>query len=318
MIRKAVLYFCVLTALLYGFRLLHYQGLLKQEYGYYAKLKTAFLESNRYTVLFLGSSRAEMHYDTRVFDSLTGQNSFNLGLAGATPQVAFSALKAYLLNSSAPRYLIYEVDYYALKKKSTEIKEFNNYFPLLSNSVLRNYFNRIDKRMVQFYYNPYFSWPFIGLKNISTGIHGWFNIPNKTDSLYYKGFVREILRPSLKFQSVRKHYVYFNISERSYLDSIIHCCKQNKIKITLMSSPVFAGGQLDISNKKEITKQLHNIARIQAISYFDLSSLPFCDKRFLFVDHKHLNYAGAKAFSPYLINIFNNKIQDSALNEDKY
>ena len=313
MIKRIILYFLILTAALYGLRYLHYRGLLKQGQGYYAKLKTAFFKKNSYTVLFLGSSRAEMHYNTRIFDSLTGQNSFNLGLAGATPQVAFAALKAYLLNSKAPAYLIYEVDYHALKNRSTEIKEFNNYFPLLTNPVLREQFSRIDKRMLYFYYNPYYSWPYTGFKNISTSLHGWLKIPNRTDNLYYKGFVMEILRPHLDLVHAKKNYIYFNVSERNYLDSIILCCKQNKINITLMSSPIFAGGRLDVSNKEEITTQLKNISLIHGISYFDLSSLPFCDQRTLFIDHKHLNYAGALEFSPFLVHIFNNKIAYTAL-----
>ncbi|WP_317897273.1 hypothetical protein [Aurantibacillus circumpalustris] len=313
MIKRIITYFLIVTALLYGLRYLHYKGLVKQKEGYYGKLQEAFFEENAYSVLFLGSSRAEMHYDTQLFDSLTGENSFNLGLAGATPRVAFSALKAYLLHSKAPKYLIYEVDYYALKKKSSEIKEFNNYFPLLTNPVLRKQFSNIDSRMSQFYYNPYFSWPYTGLKNLSTSIHGWLNIPNQTDSLYYKGFVREVFRPSLNFISTKKQYAYFNISERSYLDSIIACCIENNTKITLMSSPIFAGGYLDVLNKASIISQLKNIATINKIDYYDLSSLPFCNNRGLFIDHRHLNYTGAKNFNPHLVNIFNNKIVLSAL-----
>jgi hypothetical protein len=90
LIRKAITYFVLTTLLLYGFRQLHYYGLLKQEKGYYAKYKTAFFEKNTFDVIFLGSSRAEMHYDTRIFDSITQKNSFNLSLAGATPRIAFA------------------------------------------------------------------------------------------------------------------------------------------------------------------------------------------------------------------------------------
>lgn len=299
---------------MYTLRYLHYKGLLMQSKGYYAKYKTAFFEENNYNVIFLGSSRVEMHYNTKQFDSLTHQNSFNLSLAGATPQIAFAALKAYLLNSKAPEYLFYEIDYHFLKYKATEIKEFNNYFPFLKNRILRSEFSKLDGRMSHFYYNPYYSFPYTGLKNISTGLHGWLNIPNKTDSLYYKGFLKEVLRPNLKFNAIKPYYSFFNISDRNYLDSIILLCKKSNSKITLISSPIFAGGKVDLANKPEIIKQLNNIANINKIRYFDLSSLPFCNNRHMFIDHYHMNYAGASKFGAYLAALFNNKIIKKPLN----
>lgn len=293
---------------MYGLRYLHYTGLLMQSQGYYAKYKTAFFEKNNYNVLFLGSSRVEMHYNTKQFDNLTHQNSFNLSLAGATPQIAFAALKAYLLNSKAPQYLFYEVDYHFLKYKASEIKEFNNYFPFLKNPVLKSEFIKLDKRMNHFYYNPYYSFPYTGLKNISTSLHGWLKIPNKTDTLYYKGFLKEVLRPNLKFNAIKPYYSFFNISDRNYLDSIISLCKKNNTQITLISSPIFAGGKLDVANKNQIIRQLQSIAKNNNIGFYDLSSLPFCNKRDLFVDHYHMNYEGAIKFTPYLGDLFNNKM----------
>ncbi len=303
----------LITLLLFGLRKLHYHGLLKQTAGYYDKYNTAFVNKNQLNVIFLGSSRAEMHYNTRLFDSLTHQNSFNLSLAGATPQVAFAALKAYLQNSTAPEYLIYEIDYHFLKFENNEIKNFNNYFPYLNNKTLLTEFTKIDGRMPYFYYNPYYSWPYIGFKNLSTSIHGWLNIPNQIDNLYYKGYFKESLRPSLTFVPIEPYYTYFNITNRNYLDSIITICKQKNTKITLLSSPIFAGGQVDLLNKKQIILQLNNIANINDINYYDLSSLPFCNNRKLFIDHYHLNYLGANKYTTFLYQFFNNKIATNSL-----
>lgn len=313
MIKKALLYFICLTALLFGLRQLHYHGLLKQEKGYYAKYKTAFFTKNNFDVLFLGSSRVEMHYDTRTFDSLTGKNSFNHSLAGATPRVAFAALKAYLANSSAPEIIFYEVDYHFLKYPSTEIKEFNNYFPFFKNETLRREFNSIDNRMNHFYYNPYYSFPYTGFKNLSTSLHGWLNIPNKTDSLYHKGYLKEVLRPHLDYIPSTPASSWFSSLERNYLDSIITICKQKNIDLTLISSPMFAGGKLDVSNKEEIISQLENIAKINKIHYYDLSSLSFCNRRGLFIDHYHMNAAGATKFTLFFAGFFSNKLAANPL-----
>lgn len=289
-------------------------GLLRQEKGYYAKYKSAFSEHNTFDVLFLGSSRAEMAYDTGLFDSLMKSNSFNLSMAGATPQVAFAALKTYLEKSKAPKTLYYEIDYHALKKRSKEIKEFNNYFPFLTNPTLRREFTKIDGRMLHFYYNPYYSWPYTGWKNLSSGFHGWFNIPNQSDNDYYKGFIKEVRRPPLDYLPGKDFYSFFNLHERNYLDSIIQLCSNNHIRITLVSSAIFGGGNIGLLNKKQITNQIRNIAKIHGIVYLDLSSLPFCNNRSLFIDHYHLNYRGALMYTRYFARVINNKGLNSALN----
>ncbi|MBA2612423.1 MAG: hypothetical protein H0U95_10655 [Bacteroidetes bacterium] len=313
MIKKIIIYFLITTTLLYGLRYLHYKGLLKQKEGYYDKYNTAFFKKNNFNVLFLGSSRAEMHYDTRVFDSLTGANSFNLSLAGANPQIAFAALKTYLQNSKAPHYLIYEIDYHYLKYKNTEIKEFNNYFPYLSNKELRSQFSKVDARMNHFYYDAYYSFPFTGFKNISTSLHGWLNIPNQIDSLYYKGYFKESLRPALKFVHIEPYFSFCHKTNRDYIDSIISICKQNNTQVTLVSSPIFGGGKIDLCNKQQIVNQMQNIAKINNICYYDLSSLVFCNQRQLFIDHYHLNYLGAEKYTRYFCTVFNNKIATISL-----
>ncbi|MGZ3899070.1 MAG: hypothetical protein ACXVNM_03075 [Bacteroidia bacterium] len=313
MIKKAILYFVCITSALYGLRALHYHGLLKQKQGYYAKYRASFFEKNNFNILFLGSSRAEMHYDTRVFDSITGANSFNLGVKGATPHVAYAVLKAYLQNSAVPKELFYEVDYHFFKNPVKEILEFNNYFPFLKNKVLLAEFSKIDKRMPYFYYNPYLSFPYTGLKNLSTSIHGWLNRPTLTDSHYYKGHLKELLHPHLNFKKTSLSYSWFNITERNYLDSLIFLCKKNNTKISLVSSPLFAGGKLEVKNKTQVINQLKNIATIHNISFYDLSSLSFCNQRNLFVDNAHLNAAGSAKFTTFFACFYNNNTRANAL-----
>ncbi|MCU0361287.1 MAG: hypothetical protein MUF75_11330, partial [Bacteroidia bacterium] len=157
--------------------------------GFYGKLNTVFLKHNAYTTLFLGSSRAEMHYDIPCIDRVTSWKSYNAGLAGASPMMAFTVLKLYLNKSACPKRVFYEVDLHGLKEKHSEIFEFNNYFPLLSDPLIRKEFSKIDARMPHFYLNPFYSLPYTGLKNISTGLHAWLGLPTQSDALYHNGFM---------------------------------------------------------------------------------------------------------------------------------
>jgi hypothetical protein len=273
--------------------------------GYYEKYRRAFLEKNDYDLLFLGSSRAEMHYNTRVFDSLTGYNSFNLGLKGASPHMAYAALKAYLLNSSTPQCIIYEVDYHALKDEPVPFYEFNNYFPFLKNKVLRSEFQKIDTRTDLFYALPYLSFPYTGYKNISTSLHGWFDIEYDNNYYYYKGTIFSKRLDTLDFLPSKAHCSYILENNRNYMDTLIHYCRSKNIRLVLCTSPAFGGFNINVLNAKQLAKQVRNISKIHDLPYYDFAQTTFSNKRELFGDFFHMNRNGAYLFTCELAKLFN-------------
>jgi hypothetical protein len=254
-----------------------------------------------------------MHYNTEQFDSLTGRNSFNLSLSGATPKVSYAALQIYLSKSKAPQWIISDIDYHHIGYESINIAEFNNYFPFLKDAEVRKRFASIDPRMIWFYYLPYYSLPYTGYKNISTGVNIFIGRLNKTDTLFYKGYFKECMRPDLTFQKSMNEKVVPHPVELNYLDSIITLCKSKNIHLAFVSSPIFGGGKVDVINKSELIYSLKTYLNKRDVSYTDLSSMPFCARRDLFVDHFHMNYKGARLFTFHLAGFFSNKLKKKAL-----
>lgn len=234
-------------------------------------------------------------------------------MAGASPQVAHALLNVYLEKSKPPKLLFYEVDLLSLKNKDAAIFNFPNFFAYLSIPSVRKEFTRIDARMEHFYLNPFYSLPFSGIENINTSFHGWLNIPNRNDHLYYKGYFEENTQPPLNYLPVKQEWHSISERSRSYIDSIISLCYKKHITIFLVSSPIFAGGQLDMLNKTALCQSVKKLANKHSIGYLDFSSLAFCVNRKLFIDHQHLNAQGARQYVNYLVNYFNNKTELSAL-----
>ncbi len=292
---------------------MHYYGLLKQEQGYYNTYKTAFLNSNAFDVVFLGSSRVQMHYNTKIFDSITGSNSFNLSLAGASPKVAYYALKVYLSKSKTPTVIVYDIDYHNLNNESKEVKDFNNYFPFLKDEVFRNEFCKIDARFKWFHYLPFYSLPYTGFRNLSTGLHGLLNTPNRTDSLFYKGYFKENTRKPLDVTFSKASNIKIDPIEYAYLDSLCQLGRAKNIEMFFCSSPIFAGGKLDVVNKAELLNSVFKLVQSYNYNYTDLSSLSFCDQRELFVDHFHMNYKGARLFTLKMSELYSNNLVKKAL-----
>jgi hypothetical protein len=284
-----------------------------QEKGYYAKYKTAFFEKNDFDVIFLGSSRAAMHYNTAQFDSLTGANSFNLSASGANSRVSYAIFKAYLENSSAPKHVFFETDLHNLHVNTHDIMEFNNFFPFFKNKTLLEEFNKIDPRMKHFYYNAYYSWPYTGYKNISTSLNGWLGKTTKMDEKMYKGYIKDDFLCTLYFMSTKPCAGGFETTNSNYLDSVIRLCKAKNVHLSLVTSPMFAGGKLDLTNKEQIVNVLDQIAVTNGIKHWNLSSTPYCNQRDLFVNHFHMNHKGARLFTSKLAELYSNNCQKNPL-----
>lgn len=284
-----------------------YIGIRKNKAGVFEKYDTMFLKQNNYDVLFLGSSRAETHFDPRLFDSLTGHNSYNLGVTGATPRIAFGVLKAYCSKSALPKFLIFDVDLHFLKYGVDTVRHFPRYFPYLKNETLLKQFNQIDDRFVSFYYNPVHSLPYSNFRILSASLHGWMGITGKYDSCYYKGFPKMRFVNTLEAIPIRKFHTWFHPKERAYLDSIITFSKQKNIKLVLLTSPLFDGGNVEMLNKNEIADQIKNIAKINHLEYHDLSQRSFSNDRSCFIDFYHMTAKGADLFTNEFSRIFNSK-----------
>jgi len=296
-IKKLILYLAVFIISLYAVREFIYTGTRKNSSGVFEKYNTIFLKKNLYDVLFLGSSRAETHFDPSVFDSLTGFNSYNLGVTGGTPRIAYSVLRAYCSASALPKYIIFDVDLHFLKYGVDTIRNFPNYFPFLNNDELLRRFSSIDKRFASFHYNPVHSLPYSGIGLLGASLHGWLGKTGKYDSLYYKGFMKNVFNKPMQVREVTKSYSYINPLERRYMDSIIIFSRKNGIELFLVTSPIYKGGSEHLANKEQVISQMKNIALINHLNYADFTETDFSHLAELFADPYHLTGKGAALFN---------------------
>lgn len=307
MIKKILLYSCVFTVCLYAYRVFLYAGLRKNKEGVFAKYTEILEGQTTYDAVFLGSSRAEMHYHPGIFDSITRLHSYNIGRSGASVKICLSLLKIYCKQHHNPRYVIYNIDAYTLKHDSDTLYSFAMYFPYLGNDYLRKELQTIDSRFNSFYYNAFHSLPYSQIDYLSASLHGWLNKPGKYDTLCYKGYqTSEINAPLFRTAQV-PHYSYIHPHNRAYIDSIIQFCKKQHLQLLLVSSPVYQKGNQEIINKAQVSAQLRNIASINKIDFWDYSDGALSLDSNLYTDYHHLNRTGASLFSRQFSKDFNNK-----------
>lgn len=314
MIKKIGIYTIAFICLLFVYRAFLYTGIKKNKAGIFNKYNELFLkEGNAYDVLFLGSSRSEMHFNPKVFDAITGLNSYNMGISGASPKISLALLKTYCKQHQKPNYIIFNIDYFSLQNDTDRLNDFPRYFPYLNNANLKNELNQMDNRFNSFYYNPLHSLPYTQVEYLSTALHGWLNISGKYDTLMYKGYQTSELKEINTEDEPKPIYSFISIKNRNYIDSLIQFTSSNHIELILVTSPVFGGGKKNVLNKTTLSNQLKNISYINHIHYFDYTdSLAFQNSE-LFADYFHLNRKGALKFSQSISLTFDNILPKKAL-----
>lgn len=307
MIRKIAIYALLLVALMYSLKWFINTGLRKNKKGVYEKYTTLFLKQNAYNALVIGSSRAEMHTDVTLLDSLTGLHTFNAGVSGATTRMAYLVLKSYLVNSALPKTIFLECDFHISHLKTDTIFNFPRYFPYLSNAALYKGFKCIDKRFAQFKYNPFYSLPYAGINSISPALHGWLGKSGSYDEAYTNGFFKNTIVDHYDHFNTSSYYGYMSSETRQYLDSVILFCKANACKLVFTMSPAYKNAQKEVVNKARIIEQYKNIAFVHHIPVFDYSSdSSLINHKEYFEDNYHMLYTGARLYTQKIAADFNN------------
>lgn len=283
------------------------EGLRMNKKGVFDKYNTLFLKKNTYTALILGSSRAEMHTNVILLDSLTGLNTFNAGVSGASTRVAFAVLKAYTVKSKMPKTVFLECDFHINHLLTDTIFNFPRYFPYLSNTVLYDEFKAIDPRFSQFKYNPFYCLPFLGIPYINPSLNGWFHKEGKYDASYKNGFFKNTEIDHYDHFNTKQYFGFINKETRHYLDSIIVFCRKKNVQLVFTMSPAYVKAQHEVLNKRQIIEQYKNIAFINHLPLFNYSddSTLIYNKSY-FEDNYHMLYSGALIYTQKIASDFNN------------
>lgn len=284
------------------------EGLRRNRQGVYEKYSAIFLNTNHYNTLIIGSSRAEMHLDVSLLDSLTGLNSFNAGVSGGTTRMAYTVLKAYTLHSDMPRYVFLECDFHISHLPTDTIFNFPRYFPFLENPVLYDGFKAIDRRFVQFRYNPLYSLPYSGIDALSPALNGWMGRSGSYDTAYRKGFFMNTVNDGYDHFNATAYNGQMHPETRQYLDSIIRFCQARQSSLILTMSPAYANGNHAISKSwKQALVPYERLATEHSLPLFNYSAdSAICTNKTYFEDTYHLFYAGARLYTAQIASDFNN------------
>ncbi len=298
--KRALIYTLIALGLLYIVRALEYEGLRKNKGGEFAKLRTVFEEENHFDILVIGSSRAECQFYTPLIDSITGMSSYNIGMTGAVMPLIAATLDAYLVNSSAPKYVILNLDLHSLGDNCDTVYKFPRYFAFLENEKLYEGLVARDQRFLFFKWLPFYSMPYYSNRYFSNSVRGWLDQPTKYDADYELGFAPSIVDSSWgNLETAKMKITNPDIPPAVWesVDHIRNVCSANKSTLILVVSPLYYRQEECVSNYQKSQNAFKDYSETNKLTFIDFGHDTIRFQKDLYSDPAHLSKEGAKQFT---------------------
>ena len=267
-----------------------------QKTGNKQNLNYSFADCKSDVIIF-GSSRAQHHYDTKIFSDSLHMSCYNAGMDGGHSILLSYAQISVILKRYQPKLIIVEmspemvyhsVDYDKLKILLPYVKKYPELDSLTT--LITPY---------ESYYMLSAIYPFnsmlIDLIRFNTNIdanRGW--IVNGYIPIKNKMINAEMLKNGIEEVSnaaVDNHKL-------TALNYIIDACKKRSIPLYLINSPEFIINRENTAVNSTSGKAVMNLIKNTQANFIDYSGdTAFLGKTDLFADVKHLNENGATRYS---------------------
>ena len=262
-----------------------------------------------YDVLFIGSSRAHVHYDPKVIDSITHLSSYNFGVEGGNLLETNLWLQVYLQKHPKPKLVILDLVEFAFDIEKRPFFNHTIYFPYLKNDIIFRTVTKY-KKIGYVKYLPFLELMEVDDYNKFNALKGLSGRKEEASNGFtYNGYAENgtaTLKPSTKIIRDTNNY---SITEtgKKLLSDIIYTCKNNNIRLVLTYSPEY--DYPEQKSKAGFFEFVNTIARNDHLPFFDYRNLPICKDSTLFANPGHLNKFGAKLFSVYVADMILHEIE---------
>lgn len=281
-------------------------------------------DQNSIDVMFIGSSHARFAFDTRIFDNELNVKSFNLASSEQTPLIGYYSLKE-ALKYQKPKLVVYEAYW----------REFGIVDNTTSAYFVYDYIKGLDtktKLLVSMYDNKNFS-SFLLQALCKTYKYRDNFIPMAKNVL--KG---KIIKPSPAFKGTQysnfKYYengsfgsdmvvsneklfktnpfikagLYFkwNETQLEYFKKTIEMCKDNNIKVLIITAPLPQATMNYVKNYDEYSNRIRSITNDYGLEYIDYNIVNKKEGNFkneFFFDSNHLNSKGTQLLDNILTSV---------------
>ena len=249
-------------------------------------------------MVFLGSSRADCHFDPILIQQKTGIPSYNLGFPAASLRFQRIKWKSYLEHNN-PKIVIQNIDLHALWDKNGPDKK--SYLPYYNDTVLFDELEKTDHTVSIEKWIPmskYRGFEEVMLK----GIRSAFGKKFSRDKI--KGYHRHEQSWNSDFEIFKKanngkpdYSDYDFASGITELKELINDCKQRKAKLILVWTPAYYElNELQEPYFSKMKAEISTLAQQNNIPFWDFSNGVVSRDKKYFYNAFHMNNKGVAHF----------------------
>lgn len=250
-------------------------------------------------IVIYGSSRAWVHFDSKIISKKLKASTYNLGIDGHNFWLQNLRHKQLLKYNKKPKLIIYSLDVITLQH-NTELYNYEQFFPyMLWNKEFRNtIIGYGDNKNFQFsipllrYFGRYqairaaFEMSLFPKNNPIERVRGY-----KGQDLLWNNDLENAQKKIGRFKAVLNTSLILNF------ETFLKECKDLNIKIIFVYSPEYIEGQKFIENRSEIIRLYNNLSKKHSIPFYNFSDDKICYNRKYFYNSTHMKKIGAELFS---------------------
>lgn len=253
-------------------------------------------------IIIMGTSRALEHYDPYVIDSITGLQSYNLGMGGYSVNIELMKYRYYRHYNPQPRYIIYDVDKILLTiDTAVHQHQSEQFLPLFYDGAIRKDLMDVGYSWTDAYIPMARYWGF--QTYAKRGLLEYFNLKHYCDYPSYKGHIPD---PD-EWDPSRLHIkdsVQMRVDKEAMemFEAFVRECQDENVQLIFVTSPVYYT-YVDMSPEMDrYILWFDSIAQANNIPYLNYMNDPMYQDSTIFNAGVHLTPEGTKIWSEILSN----------------
>lgn len=274
-------------------------GLRKTNYNEFEGWSDIYHGRINADVVFLGSSRAMVHFSTSILDSALNTNTYNLGFSGGRYQDWKTKFDVYLEKNKTPQHLIVALDLFSFEQKGGIVDPVQLY-PYVRNDKIKALLK--DEGNMDFFQLEFPLVRYIGSSNVAAvGIQEFLKLKHYKGKKI-KGYLPRNVGWDGNFDNLKKKYPhgYWQKFDKATFREFIAFIKELQMKgiqISFVYPPELKEGQGYVINRDSIMSAYDSLAKAFQIPFLDYSMDSLCNQKPLFYNSTHMNKNGATIFS---------------------
>lgn len=244
-------------------------------------------------VVVMGSSRAWVHINPIILDSILETNTYNLGIDGSTINRQIKKYHLFREYNQKPQLIIQNIDYSSLGYGVGYARE--QFFPYFWNKKMRDEFLSSEPFSAGEKYVPMLRY----YHNFDRAtMHGLLTSTSRNLTKGYEG--KNWQWDGSGYRKVKSIKFAPNDTTMMMFDKYLADAKAEGIKVVFVYTPLYIGATEKIENIEEMHSKYQTYADKYEIPILDYTYMGICYDTAYFYNAMHLNKTGAEIFSDSL------------------